>query len=134
MKNLMKITSAVIIFASFTQAHADQNKKTVTGDQALQVANQMKRSGPVQDGIMTSQGPASRVFGTFKNKAATCDFLWGHSEPLQCDIDSSINVNCLTSSGMDIIVKEYIAKGYAVPACGPDCARQFIINQSCGHP
>jgi hypothetical protein len=43
----------------------------------------------------------------------------------------SASVDCSTPEGQDSAVKSYIANGGVVPACGPACSRQFVLDEVC---
>jgi len=75
------------------QAHRASTTKVVTGEDALRVANQLVRTGLVADGVDTPAGLGSRVYGTYKDKSATCDFPWQQREAVRCSIDSSLAVD-----------------------------------------
>jgi hypothetical protein len=39
--------------------------------------------------------------------------------------------DCSTVSGQKQAIQEYISNGNPVPACGPDCANNFVLSQVC---
>lgn len=59
----------------------------VKGPAAVDFANELARSGDIQDGVTTDAGPASRVYGTYRGQPAYFDYLWGHREVYECSLE-----------------------------------------------
>ncbi len=65
----------------------DLSIKVVIGDDAISVADEMRKGAVASANILTSDGRSgSRLFGTYRDQQASCDYLLGSRAPVQCTI------------------------------------------------